>query len=50
MTDDLHHELTTLTDDEGWGLAECTCGWISPPCPDRDTAAEFWADHPDDTP
>lgn len=38
------HELTLVVDD-GWDVAECSCGWVGPPCPGKDTAAEFWAEH-----
>lgn len=31
--------------DDGWDWAECACGWFGPPCPDKEIAAEFWADH-----
>lgn len=42
---DTFHGLNLKTDPEGWDYAECDCEWQGPPCPDRDTAAEFWADH-----
>lgn len=37
--------LRLFEDDEGWSRAECGCGWLSPPCPDLETAADFWARH-----
>lgn len=43
--DDMDHGLTLTEDDDGWAVAECGCGWISPPCPDDETAAGFWGDH-----
>ena len=30
---------------EGWDFSSCSCGWVSPPCPDTDTACDFWGDH-----
>lgn len=43
-TDD--HEFGGLdTDADGWDFSRCDCGWVSPPCPDTDTAVEFWGDH-----
>jgi hypothetical protein len=36
----------TLTDDgDGWAVAKCACGWVGPPCPDEEIAAEFYTDH-----
>lgn len=37
--------LTLTVDEHGWDLCRCDCGWISPPCPDTETAVEFWGDH-----
>jgi hypothetical protein len=34
-----------LHDEDGWDVATCDCGWVGPPCPDRETAAEFYAEH-----
>lgn len=42
---DPDHMLELTQDDDGWDIAKCDCGWVSPPCPDSATAAEFWADH-----
>ena len=39
------HGLSLCSDFEGWDTAECDCGWVSPPCPDLETAAEFYAQH-----
>ena len=39
------HSLTLTDDGDGWDVAECSCGWVSPPCPDTEIAAEFYADH-----
>lgn len=41
------HGLTLVQDADGWDFAECSCGWVGPPCPGLDIAAEFWADHVD---
>lgn len=41
------HGLTLTHDDDGWDIAECACGWASPPVPGTDIAAEVWADHRD---
>lgn len=43
MRDD-NHDLSLVVVD-GWDVAECSCGWVSPPTPDVETAAEFWGDH-----
>lgn len=32
-------------DDDGWWVAECGCGWVTPACPDLNTAAEVWGGH-----
>lgn len=40
-----HDSMRFGVDQEGWDFAICECGWISPPSPGRETAAEFWADH-----
>ena len=32
-------------DAEGWDFCRCDCGWVSPPCPDTETALDFWGDH-----
>ena len=46
MTDTCEHGMGGLDrDDEGWDFCRCDCGWISPPCPDTETAVEFWGDH-----
>ena len=46
MTDTYEHGMGGLDrDDEGWDFCRCDCGWISPPCPDTETAVEFWGDH-----
>lgn len=42
---DSGHCLEELTDEDGWDVAVCDCGWKSPPSPDKETAAEFWANH-----
>lgn len=39
------HGLTLDKDGDGWDFASCLCGWISSPCPDVETAAEFYGDH-----
>ena len=39
------HSLDLCSDFEGWDYAECRCGWVGPPCPDLETAAEFYAQH-----
>ena len=39
------HALTLMKDDEGWDISECQCGWVSPPSPDVEIAAEFYAEH-----
>ena len=39
------HSLTLQQDDDGWDIAECSCGWVGPPCPDKEIAAEFWGQH-----
>ena len=39
------HGLTLCSDLDGWDYAECDCGWVGPPCPDRSIAAEFYAEH-----
>lgn len=39
------HCLTLDHDDDGWSISTCACGWVSPPCPDVEIAAEFYADH-----
>ena len=37
--------ITLTVDEQGWDLCRCDCGWISPPCPDTETAVDFWGDH-----
>lgn len=39
------HSLDLDKDEEGWSISACSCGWISPSCPDDETAAEFFTDH-----
>lgn len=39
------HAIELTQDDDGWDIAQCGCGWVSPPCPDPDIAAGFWGDH-----
>lgn len=40
------HLLTLDQDDDGWDVAECSCGWrISAGVPGADIAAEFWHEH-----
>lgn len=39
------HGLTLDEDEDGWNISTCECGWESPPCPDAEIAAEFFADH-----
>ena len=39
------HYLTLCNDFDGWDYAECACGWVGPPCPDVETAAEFYSQH-----
>lgn len=41
----MSHQLDLTTDDDGWDIAECSCGWMSPACPDVTTAAEVWGGH-----
>ena len=38
------HAIELTQDDDGWDMSRCDCGWVSPPCPDPDTAAGFWGD------
>ena len=46
MTDTCEHGMGGLDrDDQGWDFSRCDCGWISPPCPDTETAVDFWGDH-----
>ena len=46
MTDAYEHEMEYIgIDEQGWDFCRCDCGWISPPCPDTETAVEFWGDH-----
>ncbi len=46
------HGISLHQDDEGWDYATCSCGWVGPPCPGADIAADFYADHanPGETP
>jgi hypothetical protein len=37
--------LNLEQDEDGWDFASCACGWFSPPCPDVETAADFYGDH-----
>ena len=47
MTDTYEHGMGGLDrDEQGWDFCRCDCGWISPPCPDTETAVEFWATTP----
>lgn len=39
------HYLNLEQDEEGWDYASCACGWVGPPCPDSETASEFYAEH-----
>lgn len=39
------HMLEELTAPDGWDIAVCQCGWKSPGAPDKEIAAEMWADH-----
>jgi len=40
------HSLMLDQDDDGWDVAECSCGWRIPEgVPGADIAAEFWHDH-----
>lgn len=32
-------------DEDGWWVAECACGWITPPVPGADDAADMYGDH-----
>lgn len=41
----MSHGLNLCSDFDGWDYAECDCGWVGPPCPDLETAAEFYAQH-----
>lgn len=41
------HSLDLDKDEDGWDYAACSCGWISPPCPDVETAADFYGEHRD---
>lgn len=41
----VQHEVTLEVDGEGWHVATCECGWSGPPCPDSETASEFYGDH-----
>ena len=46
MTGTYEHEMEYVgLDEQGWDFCRCGCGWISPPCPDTETAVEFWGDH-----
>lgn len=39
------HTLTLDQDEGGWDVPTCSCGWVGPPCPDTEIAAEFYTDH-----
>jgi hypothetical protein len=39
------HFISLTEDDDGWRLAECSCGWVTPPMPDHDEAAQMWGEH-----
>ena len=39
--------MTLGLSDDGWVYSSCDCGWLSPPCPGREEASGFWADHVD---
>lgn len=45
MDDDNLHALDDFTDSDGWDVTVCDCGWLSPPCPDKITAVNFWGQH-----
>jgi len=32
-------------DDMGFYMARCACGWLSPPVPDKEDAADAYGDH-----
>lgn len=41
----LMHDVEFEVDEFGWDYARCTCGWVSPPCPEKAIAADFYGDH-----
>ena len=41
----MDHDGELVTDNEGWNFAECSCGWVSPPCPSQTEAIGFLSDH-----
>lgn len=45
MPDSIVHGLTLCSDFLGFDYAECECGWVGPPCPGTDLAAETYAEH-----
>ena len=39
------HISVPATDEDGWTIPTCTCGWTFGPCPDDETAADALMDH-----
>jgi hypothetical protein len=39
------HDLTLSQTFDGWDTTECSCGWVSPPCPGHDEAMAFGVEH-----
>lgn len=39
------HGYRQMEDDMGFFIPSCGCGWVGPPCPDEETATDFYGDH-----
>ena len=45
MSDPSYHDAEIAQDFDGWTIVECSCGWVSPPCPGTGEAMGFYGDH-----